>query len=102
MGMKRSNTNRFKHVKKRRLLKNEDSSDDEGESQPPISIPDFLPKVSKTKEKIFSDGNHIYFRDKVTFETIGKLIILIAELMAYDYIKSSNIPIYTVAEGEAV
>ena len=135
--MKRKSSNRFQYVKRRKYLKNDDSSDDEGESQPPISIPDLLPKEIKTKEKIFADGNHLYFRDKVTFDTVGKLInlideanaiyeenkniscgylipkpiylhicspggVLIAGLMAYDYIKSSNIPIYTVAEGEAV
>lgn len=136
--MKRKSSQKFKYTKKRKFLKNQDDdSTEDDEEMPPISLPDLLPKESKSKDKIFAEGNHIYFRDKVTFETIGKLInlideanslyeenkniscgflipkpiylhicspggVLIAGLMAYDYIRSSNIPIYTVAEGEAV
>ena len=126
--------------KRRRLSKkiNKNYDSEEEEQLPfPLPLPDIFNKPPE-KKKVFRDGNHIYFRDSVTIDTVNKLCNLIQEInneynelstindigyilpkpvyvhicsmggdlfagfMAYDYIKNSHVPIYTVAEGYTV
>ena len=51
--MKRKSSQKFKYTKKRKFLKNQDDdSTEDDEEMPPISLPDLLPKESKSKDKI--------------------------------------------------
>ena len=79
--------------KRKRLSKTNEDSDDEGApSFPPELLPALLPNMGQKQEstkKIYRDGNHIYFRDKVNMETIGKLCKLVDDANT-DYTEFSD------------
>jgi ATP-dependent protease ClpP protease subunit len=121
---------------------NDDQYDDTDEHKQIVFPPELLqlmcpPNKKVHNDRIFRDCNHLYFRGRVTMQTIGQLCALIddannhyneccnhefgyllpkplylhictmggdlqAGFMAYDYIKNSNIPIYTVSEGRTI
>lgn len=99
---------------------------------------DLTQLLQQKDSNVYMESNHIYFRDDVSMESVGKLCSLIDDynrsfdelsntckigvidplplylhitsyggdllggFMAYDYIKNSKIPVYTVSEGYTV
>ena len=133
------------NLRKKRQVSDSDYGDDsDTDNQQMLFPPELLqhlmahPREHKThRDRIFRDGNHIYFRGGVTMQSIEQLCGLIddvnnhykeccdhelgyiipkpiyvhictmggdinAGFMAYDYIKNSNIPVYTVSEGRTI
>lgn len=80
-------------TKRKRVEGNDDDSDcEDTPSFPPELLPALLPGMNQKQEhskKIFRDGNHIYFRDKVTMENVGKLCKLVDDANM-DYVESND------------
>lgn len=114
------------------LIKNDDDDeskpDDEDES---ISLLEIIQKLFTQRGNVFREGNHIYFRSEVTQSSVNELCDLIQQIndehsgkreqcdpiylhitsmggdlfagfLAFDFIKNSNVPVYTIADGFAV
>lgn len=109
---------------------NENESENENENENgSVSILEIIQNLFSQRGNVFREGSHIYYRGEVTMSGVNELCDLIQQIndesthddqdpiylhitsmggdllagyMAFDFIKNSTVPVYTIADGFAV